>query len=85
MSIVSMPVRWTSRSRIVTSRVTYGSATRNSGMCFTTGSSHLSLPSSTSMPSAIAVNALLVDASVNTVCASTGSLLPRCFVPKPRA
>ena len=79
------PVRCTSRSRIVTARVTYGSATRNSGMCCTTGSSQRSLPSSTSRPSAIAVNAFVVDASVKAVCASTGSLRPRCFVPKPRA
>ena len=39
MSISSMPVRCTSRSRTVTSRVTYGSATRNSGMWRITGSS----------------------------------------------
>ena len=46
-----------------------------------TGLSHASLPCSTRMPSATAVNTLVLDAMPNCVRASTFSGLPSVFTP----
>lgn len=50
-----------------------------------TGSSQRTFPSSTSMASAVAVNALVVEAMANEVCSSTRSFPPTVLTPKPRA
>ena len=46
-----------------------------------TGSSHLSLPSSTSVASAAAVNAFVFEATAKSVYLSTGSALPSSLTP----
>ena len=63
--------------------VTYGSGVRNQGMCFTTGSFQSSLPSSTSSPTAHAVNALLMLAMKKMLFGVTGSSLARSSLPYP--
>src|SRR5690606_18659089 len=79
------PTRCVSRSRIVTGRVTYGSWSSNAGRRRRTGSSQSSTPSSTSMPSAATVNALVVDAIAHSVCSSTDASRPYSRTPYPRA
>src|SRR3954451_17487520 len=79
------PLRWTSRSRIVISRVTHGSHMRKSGMWSITLSSHLILPASTRVASAALVNALPVDPVKKIVSASTGWLVVMSRTPHPCA
>src|SRR3569833_293845 len=79
------PLRWTSRSRIVISRVTHGSHMRKSGMWSITLSSHLILPASTSVASAALVKAFPVEPVKKMVSASTGWLVVMSRTPQPRA
>jgi hypothetical protein len=69
----------------VTCRVTHGSASWKPGRCRTTGSSQWRRPSSTSMPSAAAVIAFVVEATPKSVCSSTRPGSPSRRTPKPRA
>ena len=55
----------------MTSRVTYGSQSWKPGRYLVTGSSQRTLPSSTSMPIAAAVIALVVEPMANSVAVST--------------
>ena len=66
---------------MVNSRVTHGSAMRNSGMCLITGSFQSSLPSWASMAMAVVVKALLIEPMPNSVPASTGGELAPSLVP----
>src|SRR5690348_3275611 len=79
------PLRWTSWSRIVISRVTHGSHMRKSGMWSMTLSSHLILPSSTSVASAALVKALPVDPVKKIVSASTSWFVVMSRTPHPFA
>src|SRR5690242_12469625 len=79
------PLRCTSKSRIVISRVTHGSHMRKSGIWSITLSSHLILPSSTSVASAALVKALPVDPVKKIVSASTGWLVVMSRTPQPLA
>ena len=80
-----MPDWWDSRSRIVISRVTSGSFTRNHGRCSTTGSSQWTIPSSTRAPIAAAPNDLETEPTWKRVWGSTGSSRPSSLTPKPSA
>ena len=75
------PVRCARQSTSVTSRVIQGSRSWNSGMCLMTGSVHCSRPSSTSMASAVALNALVIEAIGKTVSASTRAFPPSLRTP----
>src|SRR6185503_12741484 len=79
------PLRCTRRSRIVISRVTHGSPMRKSGMWSITRSSHLILPSSTSVARAALVKAFPVDPVKKIVSASTGWLVVMSRTPHPFA
>gem|GEM_PF-5123694 len=79
------PLRWVSRSRTVISAVTYESYMRKSGRCLMTGSSHASLPWSTSIASPAAVKAFELDAISKMVLPSTLAGSPSLRTPKPRA
>src|ERR1700722_13575817 len=68
---------------MVNSSVTHGSYNLNSGIYFLTLSSQLSLPSSTSMPKAAVVNALLLEAMPKSVFSSTGCRVSRDRTPYP--
>src|SRR5689334_4913068 len=79
------PLRWTSRSRIVISRVTHESHMRKSAMWSITLSSHLIFPASTSVASAALVKALPVDPVKKMVSASTGWFVVMSRTPHPCA
>ena len=79
------PLRCTSRSLTVSSRVTYGSYIWKPGVCSITASSHRSLPSSTSMASAAAVKALVLEAMRKSECGVTGAGSPSFRTPYPLA
>ncbi len=66
-------------------RVTSGSCIWNAGWYLRTGSSHESLPSCTSRPSAVAVKALVFEPMAKRVSASTFSPASRLRTPKPSA
>ena len=62
-------------------KVTYGSLMRNHGRWSITRSVSFRRPSSCSMFSAVAVNALVLEAIANRVCASTCAGLPSSRTP----
>jgi len=80
---VANPLWWISRLRIVISLVAYASYILNSGIYTVTLSSYFILPSSTKMPNAAAVKALVLEAILNKVFEFVFSLIITEFTPKP--
>ena len=85
LSCRGSPVRWQSRSRSVARWVATRSRRRKSGRYFRTGVSHSTLPSSTRIPSAVAVKALVMDPTEYTVSAVARAPRFTSARPKPSA
>ncbi len=77
------PVQAQIRCLTSTWRVVSASPSLNDGSTEVTGVSHVSLPCSTSLASSSVVSALVFEATMNSVSASTGLSLPSSRTPKP--
>ncbi len=80
-STVPGPELCESRSRTVISRLANGSYLWNVGRYVATGTLRFSLPSSTAMPAATAVNRLVLEPIANRLWGVTGSGFPTARTP----